>query len=108
MASFNATNTPKLERRNGLTMTSDKARKFGETWRFLAHREDASVELKNQGVFDELVVDKWLHIEQMEDDLWWIRVGDIRIWVRLGDEQPTVDVERGCYGPVKGATRTLG
>ena len=81
----------------------------GRRWRILAHREGETVELENQGKFDELVLDDWLHVEQMDDNVWWLRVGDVRIFVTVrGAENPVVDVERGCYGDIGGITRTWG
>ncbi|MBN8469456.1 hypothetical protein JYJ95_23390 [Corallococcus exiguus] len=60
---------------------------------------------KNEGVFDELVVDHWLHLEQLDEREWWMRVGDARLLVRVessGDVR--VDGERGCYAPILGIT----
>lgn len=39
-------------------------------------------------VFDELVVDDWFHIEQMDTRLWWMRIGNadgksLVVWVRI-------------------------
>lgn len=39
----------------------------GAEWRILARRGDQLIEMANQGVFDELVVDQWLHLEQLDD-----------------------------------------
>jgi hypothetical protein len=90
-----------------MIMKSAAPNEPGRQWRVLAHREDGKVELENQGKFDELAVDDWLHIEQMDDRGWWLRVGDVRLFVTTPEtEPPTVDVERGCYGPAKGATRS--
>lgn len=84
-------------------MTTEKRREYGRTWRLLAHLEGASIQVENQGTFDELVVDDWLHIEQMDDSVWWLRVGDARLMVTLAvDGQPSVRVERGFYGAPKG------
>jgi hypothetical protein len=78
----------------------------GKKWRVLAHRDDGKVELEDQGTFDELVLDDWLHIEQMDNDVWWLRVGDACLFVTVSvTEPPTVDVERGFYAPAKGVTR---
>ncbi|GLH78084.1 hypothetical protein SSBR45G_29920 [Bradyrhizobium sp. SSBR45G] len=80
----------------------------GRRWRVRAVRDDGrSIELQNHGIFDELVVDDWLHLEQMDDNAWWLQVGDVRIWVSVkAGEPPIVDVERGAYGDVRGETRT--
>jgi hypothetical protein len=73
----------------------------------LAHRGDANIELENQGVFDELVLDDWLHVEQMDDAVWWLRVGDARLIVTLREgASPILDVERGFYAVSNGATKT--
>lgn len=60
------------------------------------------MELENAGVFDELVVDEWLHVERMDRDAWWLRIGDARVWVSFeaSDGKPTVTVERDVYEPV--------
>ena len=31
--------------------------------------------------FDELVVGRWLHVEQMTDTLWWMNVGGVTVHV---------------------------
>ncbi|WP_437755475.1 hypothetical protein [Sorangium sp. So ce1389] len=74
-------------------------------WRVLAHRGAERVEVEGEGVFDELVVDDWIHLEQMDDDVWWLRVGDARviITVALG-QQAIVDVCRAFYAPQKGTS----
>jgi hypothetical protein len=85
-----------------MTITKKKKRGHGNTWRVLAHREGVSVEIENQGTFDELVVDDWLHVEQMDENVWWLRVGDARLMVTLdASGQPFVDVERGFYAVPK-------
>ena len=51
----------------------------GSTWRFLAWTKSGDpIERQSKGgeTFDELVVDDWLHIEQMDRDTWWMRIGD--------------------------------
>ena len=55
--------------------------------------------------FDELVLDDWLHLEQMNDRSYWMRLGDAYVWIQIpakGD--PIVDIRRGEYGPVSGET----
>jgi hypothetical protein len=75
----------------------------GAIWRLLAHRENGDLELENEGLFDELTLEHWFHIEQMDEDLWWMRVGDARITVAVGpDGQPSVAVERGFYDDARG------
>ena len=57
----------------------------GRKWRLLAKERDRTpvVEIENKGVFDELVVDQWLHIEQMSRSVWWMRLGDASINIRV-------------------------
>lgn len=77
----------------------------GTRWRLLAHEGGQAVELENRGVFDELVLDDWLHVEQMDSDRWWLRVGDARINVRVvSGARVEVDIERGVYSEVIGQT----
>lgn len=55
--------------------------------------------------FDELVIDKWLHLEQMNDNFWWMRLGDCRIEIHLDDAgKPTVHIQRNEYEPELGRT----
>lgn len=70
----------------------------GSTWRIGAQRGDERFEVENEGVLDEVVIDRWLHLEQMDENEWWMRVGDARIWIRIdagGDAH--IDVERNAY-----------
>jgi hypothetical protein len=77
----------------------------GSEWRVLAHEEAGTFEAENRGRFDELVVDRWLHIENMDTHVWWMRVGDAQIMVELdADGRPRVDVVRGAYAEVNGTT----
>jgi hypothetical protein len=86
-------------------MTTEPKPDCGKAWRVLAHDGARTVEVQNQGTFDELVVDDWLHVEQMDDEVWWLRIGDARVMVTLGPAEPSVDVERGFYSAVSGSTK---
>ena len=37
-------------------------------------------------VLDEVVIDKWFHLEQMDDDAWWIRIGDLIVDVNVNND----------------------
>lgn len=64
----------------------------------VAHRPDRKVTIENEGVFDELVLDDWFHLENMAENHWWVRVGDARINVTLSsDGNAVVQIERGQY-----------
>jgi hypothetical protein len=77
----------------------------GAVWRFLAHQPDSSLELQNEGIFDELVVDDWLHIEQMDHSQWWMRIGDAQVFVTVqSDGKSEVNITRGVYSEVHGET----
>ncbi|HVK75725.1 MAG TPA: hypothetical protein VM734_20485, partial [Kofleriaceae bacterium] len=66
--------------------------------RILAKDGSREVTLENQGVFDELVIDDWLHLEQMDERSWWMRVGDASISVVVdGDGRARVSIERDVY-----------
>lgn len=79
----------------------------GARWRILAHEGAEPVQVENRGILDEVVVDDWMHLEQMDERQWWMRVGDARIWVTIEDDGTArVDVERGRYEVASGATKT--
>ena len=86
-------------------MTHDAVIK-NNSWRVVAMREGTPLELQHDGSFDELVVGEWLHVENMDDGSWWMRVGDARLMIAVVNGEVTVDVERGAYGEVRGTTLT--
>lgn len=74
-------------------------------WRLVEREGGNKIEHVGTAVFDELVVGGWLHIEQLEVGVCWMRVGDARLTVSLEpDGGATVDVQRGFYGEVRGET----
>jgi hypothetical protein len=79
-------------------MGSRQRAKPGSRWRILARDGEREVSAQDDGVFDELVIDDWLHIEQMDDNTWWMRVADARIDIRvLPNGQAEVAIERDVY-----------
>lgn len=77
----------------------------GGLWRLFAQKDSGPVQLENQGALQELVVGQWLHVEQVAEREFWMRVGDMRVRVevsRFGSAE--VSVERGFYGTVLGDT----
>lgn len=73
----------------------------GAQWRILAHNEDEGINVDMSSaefpsVFDELVIDGWLHLEQMEDQAWWLRLGESTFWIQIEDGKAKVSLtERG-------------
>lgn len=43
-------------------------------------------------VFDELVIDDWFHLEQMDEKDYWMRLGQLTIRIHLGEAGPDVSV----------------
>ena len=81
------------------------ARNPGSEWRVQARDGDRKITLANDGIFDELVVDYWLHIEQLDARTWWMRAGDARLQVSVEDDGAVrLDVQRGFYDEVPGRT----
>lgn len=70
----------------------------GSRWRILAKDGEREVTAQNEVVFDELVVDGWLHLEQMNENTWWMRVGDARLDIKVGPAgRAEVSIERDAY-----------
>jgi hypothetical protein len=74
--------------------THMKKPKIGSKWRFLAHGPQYRVEIGSKDchqalivaiepetIFDELVVDQWFHMEQMDKNTWWMRLGEKNVMV---------------------------
>lgn len=83
----------------------------GSKWRTLAHVQATGMPIEDKStehqpsVFDEVVVDDWLHLEQLSARVWWMRLGDAYIIVRVGkDGKAEVNIRRGEYGEARGWT----
>jgi len=80
----------------------------GAEWRVQARDGDRKIEYRNEGVFDELVVDHWLHLEQLDRRTWWMRIGDARLQVAVGENGAVIlDLQRGFYEPALGNTESI-
>lgn len=83
-------------------MKKPNRRKPGQAWRILAwdEKRSAKYEMEDKGTFDELVIDDWFHLEQMDFRDWWARIGDAWLWIHVPPKgPPVVTVRRGEYGP---------
>jgi hypothetical protein len=85
---------------------------FGSRWRVLAASQTDRFEKESPVeaglILDELVVDDWLHFEQMDTNEWWARIGDAWVYIELPVDggPPIVTVKRGFYGPACGPTES--
>jgi hypothetical protein len=62
---------------------------IGACWRVLAidgATRTPVVEAQNQGLFDELVLERTLHLEQMDDHTWWLQLGEAHVWITIGED----------------------
>lgn len=71
-------------------MTRAKPRPYpvGKRWRILAHGPGGKdVELRykpsDRVTLDEVVVDEWLHLEQMDHRAYWLCLGKMHFWIAL-------------------------
>ena len=75
----------------------------GSQWRVLAHRSngdklDFRVRPKHNLIFDELVLDCAIHLEQMDTRNWWMQLGDAYVWITIPKKgEPQIMIERGQY-----------
>jgi hypothetical protein len=106
-------------------------RRPGARWRLLAHTatgtksyskshhvqsdkvkvhdsEHSDTTVLPRTVFDELVVDRWLHIEQMDTGSWWMNIAGVVMWVHVDRDGHPTDVTVYAPGeyahPVDGVT----
>lgn len=63
----------------------------GSVWRVSADHPVTGEEVSTGSaehpgtVFDELVVDRWLYVEQMDTHVWWINIGGVHVNVTVAD-----------------------
>ncbi|NBC42828.1 hypothetical protein [Corallococcus exiguus] len=99
---------PLVESKTAMRRRRHRLRVPGGIWRLFAQIKSGPVHIENQGTLKELVVGDWLHVEHVEDGVWWMRVGDMRVFVVASrGDRPLVDVERGFYGRVEGDTTVI-
>lgn len=82
----------------------------GARWRILANGNAEQISLRSRDyeantgghpertIFDELVVDHWLHLEQMDRNAWWLMVGEMRIWITVGRDGKAKRITIEEYG----------
>lgn len=75
-------------------MAKRRLRRAGAPWRVLAHTPGGgSHDLTVGGSeFDELVVGRWLHIEQMASGRWWMDIGGVTVHVKADRDGKPLEV----------------
>lgn len=76
----------------------------GKIWRVIA-KDDSKInkeisldsnyfeELDYETYFDELVIDKWFHLEQLNEKSYWVRINELNIFVDFkDDENPEITI----------------
>ena len=73
----------------------------GLPWRVLAQDLRRSERHESGAVpFDEVVVGEWLHVERIDLDLWWLRIGGVALTVETGEDgRVTVRLTEGELTP---------
>jgi hypothetical protein len=100
----------RLQRESGQKniMSKDKF-KPGYKWRILAKnslfkKENSIKALQSEvsfsnfvfpSYFDELVIDDWLHLEMMDENSYWMRIGNYRIDIKFDRDikDPIISIE---------------
>jgi hypothetical protein len=69
----------------------------GKSWRVVAQAGAEFAEMRNVSELDELTVDHWLHVERMSHRVWFLQVGDARIFVSVANDGTAKDltIDRG-------------
>jgi hypothetical protein len=86
------------------------ARRPGSVWRVLSNGPTGRVvDVHDAGIFDELVVSPWLHLEQMNTRQWWMAIetpkGAVHLWFLIDkDGKAIINVSEGaeCLGGIGG------
>jgi hypothetical protein len=66
----------------------------GTRWRMRCYDGESAVEMKDHGILDEVVVDDWFHLEQMDYQEWHLGLGNISIWIRIDkDGKPNIEIQ---------------
>lgn len=104
---------------------SGRLRRAGARWRLLAHVPggrshdvassrrmigpvDRTATILPGTVLDEVVIQEWLHLEQLDVGVWTLRVAGVRLEVRADrDGKPTHLFSQGVEHPHKGCTYDL-
>ena len=74
-------------------------------YRFRYCQGTKATEIEDEGYIDEIVIEKWFHLEEMDRNQYVLFVGDARIVVDARiRQQPRVDIERGFNGEIRGRT----
>lgn len=81
---------------------------MGADWEFAHGHGTDKAYVAGGAPLTELRLEHWLKLKPMDDGLWWLRVGDARVMVRLNGQHAVVDIIRGFYGPVEGTTENCG
>lgn len=81
--------------------------KPGYKWRTLAKTDDRDSYAESSGrlqrdhkgkknfYFDELEIDNWFYLEMMDENSYWMRIGDYRIDIKFNeDEKPEVYIDK--------------
>lgn len=65
----------------------------GYQWRTLAHHDNGTEIAASSGTdpvcFDELVIDDWFHLEQMDDRDWHLIIGHRHFHIHIHDNSQT-------------------
>jgi hypothetical protein len=62
-----------------------KQPRCGSRWRFVTVYDAGKAESSSDGtsVLDEVVLDDWLHLEQLDARKWFLSVGERRMWITV-------------------------
>ncbi len=77
---------------------------MGSDWEFARGHGAQKTYALGEAPLTALRLEHWLNLKPMDEGLWWLRIGDARLMVQVGDKRVVLDIIRGFYEPVTGTT----
>lgn len=68
-----------------------------ENWRINVKRDTRNEQISDGGELDEVVIGSWFHLEKMDDNRWWMRIGKDGVEVNIVDGVVSTRFDKDRY-----------